>query len=112
MEFPTTHTVQEEGYRINLRDGTVVDYADDGTLRKRIFHPVNHYEITFAIGPMTGADVEGIRQFYTSYRNQEITWTDPFTGVTYDVVMTQPPEHVRMRGRWEFLQINMYGAAQ
>lgn len=112
MEFPTTHTVQEDGYSVQPTDGSVVDYADDGTLRKRIFFPTMRYEITFRIGPLSGSDVEGVRQFYESYQNQEITWTDPFTNITYDVYMTEPPQHAQMRGRWEFLEINMYGTAQ
>ena len=62
---------------------------------------------------MTGDDVEGVRQFYRSYRNQEITWTNPFTAITYEGYMISPPQVIGdVVGPYGIMEVYFEGTVQ
>lgn len=113
MEFPTIHKVMKEGRRIELMDGTEEDRADGGRPRYRRLYTEDRYSITFSICFLSAADVQGVYQFYRSYRAEQIEWTDPRSQVTYDVYMTRPPQEVGdVVGMNSIMEIYMEGTPQ
>lgn len=91
MQFPTIYPVLHDGYAIEPGDGVEESFADDGTPRYRRLWANDWTDIRFRIGPLTPTQKLAVLQFYRSYRYQYIEWTDPFTGIVYDVIMTRFP---------------------
>lgn len=111
MEFPVIHKVLAEGYSVVGDDGTQIDFADDGTMRKRILFPETQYEIIFQTLVKGGEAVLNLRQFYNSYKYETIDWTDPFTLQLYKVSMTAEPRLLRTNAQYAWLEIRMQGVA-
>lgn len=110
MDFPSIYAVlKQEGYQIVEEDGAVETRADSGKLRIRRLWNSSRFRIQFRLAFLGVTDVQAIRQFYRSYRNTEIGWTDPFTGESYTVLMTEPPRYVRTEGRNTVMEIRMEG---
>lgn len=112
MLFPTIYKVLQDGYDVEMDDGSQVDRADSGKLWVRRLYNLDHYVITFRVGFLSGQDVENIRNFYRSYRNEPIEWQDPYTGVMYDVIMTSPPQHVHTDGLLGIVEVYMEGTVK
>lgn len=109
MDFPTVYKIMKEGYSIVGNDGTEVDYADGGKMRKRILYPVTQYEINFKILVKTPQEALNVRQFYNSYKYETIQWTDPWTGEIYDVSMVEEPRVVRTEKNYGFMDVKLQG---
>lgn len=111
--FPTTYPVMADGFRIEVDDGAVESRSDDGTLRIRRLWATSKSRITFRIGILTSVQSLAVTQFYRSYRSQTITWTNPFTSVVFNVVMTSEPLMVEMFGGLQcIMEIYMEGVEQ
>lgn len=110
MDFPSVYAIlKQEGYQIVEEDGAVETRADSGKLRIRRLWNSSRFRIQFRLALLTVTNVNAIRQFYRSYRNEEIGWTDPFTGDVYTVLMTEPPRYVRTEGQLSVMEIRMEG---
>lgn len=94
-EFPTVYKVQRDGFQCEMDDGMDIKRAEDGTPRIRRLYSTNWYNIRFRIAPLTAANRQAVDQFHTSYRNEYIDWTNPFTGDVFKILLTNPPRVVR-----------------
>lgn len=110
--FPSVYQVIEDGYSVEGDDGSELSRADDGTLKIRRLYGATRYNITFRIAPLSAAQTQAVRQFYESYKTQTITWTDPYTSVVYDVLMTRQPRIVDMNTPWATMEVDMEGVPQ
>jgi hypothetical protein len=93
-EFPSIYPILTEGLEIEANDGTEQDFAEDGTPRFRRLFSRPRFSIRFQIGPLTATQKQAVMQFYASYRNQYILWTDPFTTEQYEILFNNPPRVV------------------
>lgn len=110
--FPSTYAVDSKGYSVEPNDGTSASRADDGTLRIRRLYASTRFAIKFRLYKMTSTDTEAVLLFYESNKNQQITWTDPFTSVVYSVLMTEPPSIIDVSGLWSEMEVRMEGVRQ
>lgn len=110
--FPDIYDVDSQGYSVDPNDGASLSRADDGTLRIRRLYAATRFDITFRLYSLTSAQSEAVLQFYESYKYEVITWTDPFTSVVYDALMTEPPRIVDVKGLWAEVEVKMEGTRQ
>lgn len=110
--WPNVYLIDSRGYRVDPDDGSSVTYADGGRTRIRRLYAVTQYDITFRAVQLKAANVQAIRQFYQSYRNELIEWTDPYTQEVYDVHMTEEPRITSANGIWTEMEIKMRGTRQ
>lgn len=112
--FPTVYAPKtlQDGYSVEGDDGSELSRADDGTLKIRRLYGETRYSIRFRLAPLSAAQTEAVKQFYESYKTQVIDWTDPYTGVVYDVLMTRQPRITGMQGPWATMQVEMEGVPQ
>jgi hypothetical protein len=109
--FPS-YKINQDGYSVRPRDGSNETRADSGKLRIRRLYGATRFEISFRLFGMSGSDVTTLQAFYETNKNSEIEWTDPFTSVTYDVLMTSPPYVTRIEGPWAEMSVDLEGTAQ
>jgi hypothetical protein len=110
--FPTIYAIDSEGYSVVADDGAEQLRAASGKLRIHRLYNANRYNITIRLAGLTAAQTLAVDQFYESYKNEEITWTDPYTELVYDVVMRVPPRIADMRAPLAWVEVQMEGTRQ
>lgn len=110
--FPDIYMVASRGYQVDPDDGTELLRASSGKLRAQRLYDETRYNIRFLLVGLTAANTQALRQFYETYKLETLEWTDPYTGVIYDVIMTRPPRVVGVETPWATAQIEMEGTRQ
>lgn len=110
--FPFSDRIERGSYRVTPVDGSEVSEADDGSTRiRRLYGSVQH-DIEFEVFGMTQTDRDALVSFYNTNKNTVIEWIDPFTSITYDVLMLRPPRVVDTYGTQCSMDVRMRGTEQ
>lgn len=96
--FPSSYGTDAGRYRVMPEDGSSVTEADDGSTRIQRLYGADQYRISFELFGLSLDDRAALMAFYDTNRATQVEWTDPFTGLVYDVLMLRPPRVERVYG--------------